>query len=121
MFLGPQIIIGAADRILREPNLELLQVQLQILNLSLAKAGVVIAKLFANLLLMLARQFQHRLIEIDADDFALWAHFLRADVTDLACAAPQVQHGFAFANPLARIAAAVVALDDLFGKRSEKF
>ena len=104
-----------AHRIILQVLIEQFQIGFQILDLAAAKFDVVIAELIADGFLILACQFQHRRIEIDADHFAASADNLGNDVACLAAAGTQIENGFARMNIARRIAAAVVFFDDLLG------
>src|SRR3970282_1875616 len=90
-----------------------LQISFQILNLAAAKLDVMKAKLFADGLLMFARQLEHRRIEVHADHLALGADDLCTDVQGLAAARAEIENGFSFMDVPRRIAAAVILFKDL--------
>ena len=58
--------------------------------------------------------FQHFIGHIDADNFSCRADDLRRDETNLPCPAAQIEHGFSRLEVTARVAAAIILLNDFF-------
>ena len=119
-FFQARQIGDRAHRIVLQIAIEQFEIGLEILDLAAAKLDVVIAELIADGFLILARQIEHRRIEVDADHFALSAGDLRDDIAGFAAARSEIENGFACTNVARWIAAAVIFFDDLFGNDFEK-
>ena len=96
-----------------EVLLKAVEVELQVLNESVAELDVGVANLAAgDLVAVLAGEGEHLAVAVDADDAAGWPDRLRQDVTEFAAARAEVDDGFTHVHEPGGIAAAVVALDD---------
>ena len=95
------------------------EVQRQVLDQAAAERQVVVADPTRELGVVAAGQGEHVTVAVDADNPPLGPHHLRGDVADLAATAPQVEHRLSRPEVSRRVAAAVVALQDLDGDRFE--
>ena len=95
-------------------GLEPFLIESEVLNLALAELDVVIAERVPDALPVLAREREHVVVHVDADDAAFRPHHLRRDITNLAATASKVENRFSGTQVLRRVPAAVVPLEDLF-------
>ena len=109
-----------SHRIICEVSLKDLKVDRQIFDSGLEESNAIITKLLPHLRLILARQRQHIVIHIDADDHAGGSDELRGHITNLAAAAAEVEYHVAIANITRRIAATVITLDNLGRQRLQQ-
>jgi len=87
------------------------EIERKVLNAAFAKFDVRVTDPFADNRRIAARDLEHFVGHIDADDFAAWSDNLRGDKTNFPSAAAKIEHDFTFAQIAGRVAAAIIALD----------
>ena len=105
--------MGVGDGPRFQLRVQPLQIQREILDAALAKLHIGKPDPLRHHRRIAPRHLQHRVGHIHADHPPRRAHHLRRDETNLSRPAPEIEHRLPGPQMLARIAAAVVALDDL--------
>ena len=111
-FVGLEKCIGAVDGARFQFSVEFFQIEREILDAAFAKLDVGIADALRDDGRVAACDFEHVVGHIHADNAPLRADHLRGDEANFPRAAAEIEHGLAFADIGARVAAAVVALND---------
>ena len=92
-------------------RVELFEIERQILDAAFAELDVRVTDPLRHDRRVPARDLQHFVGHVDADDLSVRPDDLRGDETDFSGPAAEIEHGLALAQIFARIAAAVVAFD----------
>jgi len=93
----------------------------EVLDAAFAKLDVRVADTLRHDWRIPARDLEHLVGHINADDFSFRPHHLRGDETNLSSAASEIEHRLAFPEISARIAATVIAFDDFLRNDLEVF
>ena len=105
--------VGVGDGPRFQLRVQPLQIQGEILDAALAKLHIGKPDPLRHDGRIAPRDLQHCIGHVHADHAPRRAHHLRRDETNLSRPAPEIEHRLPGPQMLARIAAAVVALDDL--------
>ena len=81
------------------------------MNAAFSKFHVRVTDTFGDYRRVTARDFEHLVCHVNADDPAARSNDLRSDETDFPSAAAQIDNDLAFVQVIRRIAATVIALD----------
>ena len=119
--IGAQKRRGVSDRPRAQFGIELLEVEREILDAALAKLDVLVTDPLRHDRRIRPGHVQHLVRHVDPDHLSLRPDDLRRDETNLAGAAAEIEHGLAFSQIFARVAAAVIAIDDLLRNDFEIF
>ena len=118
--ISGEVGIGISDGIFAEFVVEDFQIECEVLNAPLTELDVGVADVFRDDGSVAAGDFEHVVGHVHADDFSGGADDLGGDKADFTGAGAKVEHGFAGAQVLGGIAAAVIFLNDFGGYGFEK-
>ena len=103
------------DRILLEPAVDIVSVELQVLDLPFAEFHVAETDRLGDHRAGIVGDIEHLVVDVDTDDPPFGAHDLARNEADLARAGAQIEHRLTGKHILRGVAAAVISLDDHFG------